>query len=62
MLRRLLQAVDAGRLAADGPAASALVRQMQGALAAVDLMAADVGGGVGSASQPTGPQSLDERE
>ncbi len=37
LLRRLLAAVEEGRLDADGPVAAGLVRQMQGAAEALDL-------------------------
>lgn len=38
LLRRVLDAVDSGALAADGPAAVAVVRRMEGALLAVEAM------------------------
>ena len=39
LLRRLLDAVDSGALAADGPAAVAVVRRLEGAVLAVEAMA-----------------------
>lgn len=38
LLRRVLDAVDNGDLAADGPAAVAVVRRLEGALLAVEAM------------------------
>lgn len=38
LLRRLLNEVEEGRLAADGPAAVALTRQLQGASCVLDLL------------------------
>ena len=38
LLRRLLEAVDAGDLSADGPAAVAVVRRLEGVLLAVETL------------------------
>jgi hypothetical protein len=38
LFRRVLDAVDNGDLAADGPAAVALVRRLEGALLALDAL------------------------
>ena len=40
VLRRLLAAVESGELNADGPAGAGIVRQMQGAVAALETVAA----------------------
>ena len=39
VLRRLLAAVEAGELDADGPLGAAIVRQLQGAVAALEAVA-----------------------
>lgn len=40
ILRRLLDAVDAGELAAGGPLGANVIRQLRGAVAALDAVAA----------------------
>jgi hypothetical protein len=41
VLRRLLAAVEQGELTIDGPAATALVRRLEGALLALEAIAGD---------------------
>lgn len=43
VLRRLLDAVEAGDLDADGPKAARVVRQLYGAAAALEVVAGSVG-------------------